>query len=284
MILVTGAGGQLGHALRATLGERPALYRSSAELDITDVEACRRFIAEQGISVILNAAAYTKVDKAESEQDLAFAVNRDGARNLALAAQEAGARLVHVSTDYVFDGLADQPYVETDKPNPQTVYGRSKLAGEDAVLEHAPHAVVLRTGWVYSTYGSNFLNTMLRLGAERENLGVVSDQTGTPTLASRLAADIVRIADQCVERDDVKGGIFHYAGGGQATWFEFARSIMAEAGLNCEVKGISTADYPTAAVRPAYSVLDKTKVKSHFGLQINQWQDDLTACLSALKI
>lgn len=284
MILVTGAGGQLGHALRATLGERPALYRSSAELDITDVEACRRFVAEQGISVILNAAAYTKVDKAESEHELAFAVNRDGAKNLAMAAQETGARLVHVSTDYVFDGRADRPYVETDKPNPQTVYGRSKLAGEDAVLEHAPRAVVVRTGWVYSAYGTNFLKTMLRLGAERENLGVVNDQTGTPTLADQLAADMVRIADQCVGHDEIMGGVFHYAGEGHATWFEFASSIMKEAGLNCEIKGIGTADYPTAAVRPVYSVLDKTKVKSHFGLQINQWQDDLTACLSALKI
>jgi len=281
MILVTGAAGQLGQALQHALAGRAVVYKTSAELDITDAEACRRLVAEQGISLILNAAAYTKVDKAESEHDLAFAVNREGALNLARAAQETGAKVVHISTDYVFDGSLERPYVETDLPNPQTVYGRSKLAGEDAVLEHAPAAVVLRTGWVYSAYGNNFMKTMLRLGAERESLGVVDDQTGTPTLADSLARDMVRIGDELVARGEMRE-LFHYAGEGETTWCGFARAIMRQAGLACEVTAITTTDYPTDAVRPVYSVLDKTKVKSHFGLQINDWRDDLTSCLTAL--
>lgn len=283
MILVTGAGGQLGQALRLVLADRPVLYTTHAELDITNREACRRFVGERGIKVIFNAAAYTKVDKAESEQELAFAVNRDGAGNLAWAAQETGAVVVHVSTDYVFDGCAEQPYVETDMPNPQTVYGRSKLAGEAAVLEHAPAGVVLRTGWVYSAHGGNFLKTMLRLGAERASLGVVDDQTGTPTLADRLAQDMVRIGDGLAGRHEGLREVFHYAGEGQVTWCGFARAIMREAGLPCEVNAIATADYPTEAVRPSFSVLDKTKVKSHFGLHINQWQDDLSSCLRMIQ-
>lgn len=283
MILVTGAGGQLGQALREVLAGRDVMYRASAELDITDAEACRRLVGENGVSVILNAAAYTKVDKAESEQEQAFAVNRDGAGNLAKAAQETGALVVHVSTDYVFDGRLDRPYAETDVANPQTIYGRSKLAGEGLVLEHAPAAVVLRTGWVYSAYGANFLKTMLRLGAERESLGVVADQTGTPTLADHLARDMVKVMDMLAVGHGGIREIFHYADDGVATWYDFASTIMRTAGLGCEVKPITTADYPTAAARPAYSVLDKSKVKSHFGLEINQWQDDLASCIARLQ-
>ncbi|TKW61203.1 MAG: dTDP-4-dehydrorhamnose reductase [Blastochloris viridis] len=281
MILVTGAGGQLGQALQPVLAGRAVVYKTSAELDITDAEACRKLVADQGISLILNAAAYTKVDKAESEHDLAFAVNREGALNLARAAHETGAKVVHISTDYVFDGSLDRPYVETDLPNPQTVYGRSKLAGEDAVLEHAPAAAVLRTGWLYSGYGHNFMKTMLRLGVERESLNVVDDQTGTPTLADSLARAMVRIGDELLHGGEMRE-LFHYAGGGETTWCGFARAIMEQAALPCEIKAITTDEYPTAAVRPAYSVLDTTKLKSHFGLPINHWRDELTSCLTHL--
>lgn len=280
MILVTGAAGQLGQALRGALAGREAMYRSSAELDITDAEACRKLVAEQGIKLILNAAAYTKVDKAESDEELAFKVNRDGAANLARAAAEVGAALVHVSTDYVFDGKARQePYTEADSPNPQTVYGRSKLAGEQAVQEILPEAVILRTGWVYSAYGHNFLNTMLRLGAERDSLSVVDDQVGTPTLADSLARDMVTVADGLAKGK--AGGLYHYAGLGQTTWCGFAREIMRSAGLACEVKAITTAEYPTPAARPAYSVLDTTAFRRHWEIELNQWQEELSSCLTA---
>lgn len=286
MILVTGAGGQLGQELRVALAGRPALFVTSAELDITDADACKRLVADNGITTILNAAAYTKVDKAEQEEELAFAVNAAGAMNLAVAAKETGAFVVHVSTDYVFDGTKNRPYAETDIPNPRTVYGRSKLAGEEAVMKQAPAAIVLRTGWLYSAHGANFMKTMLRLGAERSELGVVADQTGTPTHAGHLARDVALIVDKRHQNADFKNisGIFHYADDGAATWYDFAVNIMREAGLNCKVRPITTEAYPTPAVRPAYSVLDKSKVKSHFKLDINHWQDDLASCIAMIRL
>jgi dTDP-4-dehydrorhamnose reductase len=276
MIAVTGAGGQLGTELRAALAGRAARFLTSAELDITNAAACRS--ALEGVSAVINAAAYTKVDRAEAEEGLAMAVNAEGPRNLAVAARAVGARLVHISTDYVFDGTRREPYTEDDVPNPQTAYGRTKLAGERAVLGELPEALVVRTGWLYAAHGHNFLRTMLRIGAEKAEVRVVNDQTGTPTHAGHLARDLVAMLDS-----GQGAGLYHYADEGEATWFDFAREIMHAAGLACAVKPIPTSAYPTPAVRPAYSVLDKGRVKSAFGLRLNNWRDDIESCVKAAK-
>lgn len=278
MILVTGAGGQLGQELKQALRGREALFLGSGELDITDAEACRRAVAENGVTVIINAAAYTKVDKAEDERERALAVNGQGPLNLARAAHETGARVVQVSTDYVFDGRKRSPYGEDDAPNPLTVYGRSKLAGEDAVLDHAPRAWVVRTGWLYSAHGHNFMKTMLRLGREKSEISVVDDQRGTPTHAAHLARALAQMPDVPGE-----SGIFHYADEGEASWYDFATRIMQIAGLPCRVNPIATSAYPTPALRPAYSVLDKARVKSAFRVETNDWQDGVAACVKALQ-
>lgn len=275
MYLVVGANGQLGNELRLILAEQ-AIYVDKDELDITDTTAVQKFFAQNHFQAIINCAAYTAVDKAETDIELATKINVDGPKNLALT----GVPLVHISTDYVFDGKSYRPYVETDTPNPTSVYGHTKLAGEQAVLENAQTTIIIRTAWLYSTFGNNFVRTMQRLGGERPELKVVFDQVGTPTYARDLAQAIVDILPQ------IKSGtkeIYHYTNEGVCSWYDFATTIMHLSNLNCKVLPIEGKDYPTPATRPFYSVLNKSKIKQDFGISINHWQESLQSCLKNLS-
>lgn len=274
MLLITGANGQLGNELRLLLGDN-ALYTDYAELDITNAAEVRAFVNAHRVDMIVNCAAYTAVDKAESDEEKAYAINAVGPANLA----QAGVPLIHVSTDYVFDGASCRPYVEDDVPNPATVYGRTKLAGEKHVLENADTALVIRIAWLYSSFGNNFVKTMLRLGAERDSLNVVFDQVGTPTYARDLAAAIVKIMPQL--KPGMKG-VYHFSDEGVCSWYDFAVRIMDKAGQPCRVKPIESVDYPTPAKRPFYSVLNKGKIKAAFGVDIPHWEKSLDDCLKKL--
>ena len=275
MLLVTGANGQLGSELKLLLGEE-AVYVGHGELDITDEEAVKAFFAGNSFDFVINCAAYTAVDKAEDDTEAAEKVNSLGPLYLA----RYGRRIVQISTDYVFDGASCRPYKEEDAPNPVSVYGRTKLAGENAVLREAGSAVVIRTAWLYSSFGANFVKTMLRLGAERESLGVVFDQAGTPTYAADLAAAIVAMLPQI--RPGMKE-IYHFSNEGVASWYDFAVAIMEESHLACAVRPIESAEYPTRAARPAYSVLNKAKIRQDFGLSIPHWRDGLKRCMEKIK-
>ena len=275
MFLVTGAGGQLGSELRLLLGEE-AVYVGHGELDITDEEAVKAFFAGNSFDFVINCAAYTAVDKAEDDTEAAEKVNSLGPLYLA----RYGRRIVQISTDYVFDGTSCRPYTEKDAPNPVSVYGRTKLAGENAVLAGAECAVVIRTSWLYSSFGANFVKTMRRLGAERESLGVVFDQAGTPTYAADLAAAIVAILPQMTPG---MKEIYHYSNEGVTSWYDFAVAIMEESHLACAVRPIESSAYPTRAVRPAYSVLNKAKIRQDFGLTIPHWRDGLKRCVRIIE-
>lgn len=275
MFLVVGANGQLGNELRLLLKEK-AVYVDKDELDITDKNAVEKFFAANSFEAIVNCAAYTAVDKAESDEELAAKINVDGPRNLAAS----GIPLVHISTDYVFDGTSCRPYTEDDLPNPQTAYGRTKYAGEQAVLATAQTAVIIRTAWLYSTFGNNFVKTMRRLGAERKSLNVVFDQIGTPTYAGDLAKAIVEILPR------MKKGmkeIYHFSNEGVCSWYDFALAVMAQSDLDCEVLPIESKDYPTPAHRPFYSVLNKAKIKHDFGIKINNWAISLAECVEKMN-
>ena len=276
MFLVVGANGQLGNELKLILQDR-AVYVDKDELDITDKQAVETFMNKQSFEAIINCAAYTAVDKAESDEVLATLINVDGPRNLAAC----GLPIVHISTDYVFDGTNSKPYNEEDKPNPQTVYGRTKLASEKAVLETAETAIVIRTAWLYSTFGNNFVKTMRRLGAERKSLSVVFDQVGTPTYAADLARAIVTILPQ------MKKGmkeIYHFTNEGVCSWYDFTIAIHELAGVqNCRVRPISSEEYVYKTPRPHYSVLDKSKFKKTFGVEIPYWMDGLKRCMKHLQ-
>jgi len=275
MLLVTGANGQLGNELRLLLGDS-AVYVDRDELDITDESAVKAFFEAQSFEFVINCAAYTAVDKAEDDFEAADRINRRGPALLA----KYGRRIIQVSTDYVFDGTAHLPYKEEDAVNPVSVYGSTKLAGEEVVLAEAETAVVVRTAWLYSSFGANFVKTMRRLGAERDSLGVIFDQIGTPTYAADLAAAIVAMLPQ------IKPGmkeIYHYSNEGVASWYDFAVAIMRESGLSCAVRPLETSEYPTKATRPAYSVLNKAKIRRGFGLVIPHWMDGLKRCIAKLN-
>lgn len=269
-ILVTGANGQLGTELQKLLPN--AIFADIDVLDITDVEAVRKFVTDNQIDTIVNCAAYTAVDKAEDDIELAQKINEYGPRNLALS----GAKIVHISTDYVFDGTNHKPYLPEDEANPVSVYGKTKRAGELAVLDNAKVAVVIRTAWLYSAHGNNFVKTIRRLGAEKESLNVVADQTGSPTYAGDLAQAIVTILPQMNETNK---GIYHYTNEGVCSWYDFATEIMNLSGLACEVKPIPSSAYPTKATRPFYSVLSKEKIKNVFNIEIPHWKESLVKCL-----
>ena len=275
MWLVTGANGQLGSELKLLLGTS-AVYVDRTELDISDELAVKNFLENNRFDGIINCAAYTAVDKAEDEPVLADAVNHLGAKWLA----KYGRCIIHISTDYVFDGTHSKPYLEDDLTHPVSVYGQSKLEGEQAVLKNAETAIIIRTAWLYSAHGNNFLKTMLRLGRERDHLNVVSDQVGTPTFARDLAKAIVRILPK------VKAGeknIYHFTNEGVCSWYDFAHAIMKIAGLSCKVHPIESKNYPTKATRPFYSVLNKEKIKSDFKLEIPHWRDALVEVLNDMK-
>lgn len=275
MFLVTGANGQLGNELRLRLGER-AWYVDRDELDITDAEAVQAFVKGQSFDAIINCAAYTAVDKAESDADLAEKINVQGPENLA----KTGIPLIHISTDYVFDGTACVPYTEDVRPNPNSVYGRTKLAGEQAVAKYASAAVIIRTAWLYSCFGNNFVKTMRRLGTERESLNVVFDQTGTPTYAGDLAAAIVAVLEKMPQQGCE---IYHFSNEGVCSWYDFALEIMKLSRLKCRVSPIESKDYPTPAKRPSYSVLNKGKIKKHFGIANRHWSEALAECIEKMK-
>lgn len=270
MLLITGCNGQLGTELQKLLPN--ALFADVDILDITNLEAVKKFVADNQVDTIINCAAYTAVDKAEDDAELAQKINEEGPRNLALS----GAKIVHISTDYVFAGTNYKPYLPEDETNPVSVYGRTKRAGELAVLDNAKVAVIIRTAWLYSAHGNNFVKTMRRLGAERENLNVVADQIGSPTFAKDLAQAIVEILPQINENNK---GIYHYTNEGVCSWYDFATEIMHLSGLSCKVSPIPSSAYPTKATRPFYSVLDKTSIKETFNITIPHWNEGLKRCL-----
>nr|WP_302930574.1 dTDP-4-dehydrorhamnose reductase [Alistipes onderdonkii] len=283
-ILITGANGQLGRSLQRLGGVSPHNYICTdvAELDITDAGAVLRAVREQGIDVIVNCAAYTDVERAEEDETRADLLNHKAAGNLAAAAKETGATLFHVSTDYVFDGTAHTPYTEEVTPSPLGAYGRTKLAGERAVMASGCRYLIFRTAWLYSEYGKNFLKKMLRLSSERERLQVVFDQIGTPTYAGDLALAIFSIIE--AGRYAGNEGVYHFTDEGVCSWYDFATEIAAAAGHDkCRILPCHTSEFPTKATRPAYSVLDKTKVKQTFQMDIPHWREAMLYCLEKLR-
>lgn len=282
IILVTGQNGQLGNELKV-LSEKYSSYdyifTDVAELDITNEEKVNEFFTTNQPAICINAAAYTAVDKAETERALALKINAWAVGNLAENCKKINTKLIHISTDYVFDGRADSSYTEKDPVNPVNFYGESKLKGEQMALEKNPSTVIIRTSWVYSFFGNNFVKTMLRLMKERESLSVVNDQFGSPTYAADLAAVIMKIASQAEDKD----GIYHFSNEGVISWFDFAVAINDLAGLSCNIKPIDTSGYPTPAKRPAYSVMNKEKIRSTFGIELKDWKDSLQKCLRLLQ-
>lgn len=280
MLLITGANGQLGRCLRELLGEENALYTDAAELDITDAEAVHTFGAAHPLTGIVNCAAYTNVDKAEEEPEIARRINALGPTNLADLSAEQNIPLIHISTDYVFDGTAHTPIAEDAPANPLGVYGKTKREGEENVLSRAKTAVILRTAWLYSPYGKNFLKTMTSLSAQKNELRVVADQFGTPTYAPHLAEAIRLILPQ------IKMGqkeIYHFTDEGAATWYDFAYYILKIRQSPCRVLPISSHEYPAKAPRPAFSVLDKSKIKRDFNVFIPHWTQGVEECLKKLS-
>ncbi len=286
-ILVTGSNGQLGSELRYLAADHPTIhfiFTDVAELDITKSGAAEKFVKENPVDFIINCAAYTAVDKAETEQDLAFLINRVAVDYLADAAKSVNACLIHISTDYVFDGTHNTPYMEDDDAIPQTVYGDTKLEGEKLLVYSDINFVILRTSWLYSTFGNNFVKTMLRLGDEKESINVVSDQIGTPTYARELARAILAIIEK-IEVDPVNPiqEIYHYTNEGVASWYDFACEIFRQKNILSIVNPVNTSQFPLPAKRPHFSVLDKTKFKKDFNLRIPHWVDSLKEMLSELK-
>lgn len=277
MILITGANGQLGQVIRTILSTEEAIFKGR-ELDITDIEALREFVSNHKIETIINTAAYTAVDLAETESALAFHINSLGARNLALISQEFQIKLIHISTDYVFDGTNYKPYTEQDITNPMSVYGKSKLEGEKAVLELAYSAYIIRTSWLYSGFGKNFLTNITRLAQERDSLSIVADQIGTPTYAPDLARAILELTTTLQPQTKQ---ILHYSNQGVASWYDFAYEIINLQQIDCKLTPIPTTAYPTPATRPYYSVLDKTLVTSLLQSPIPHWKTSLTQHLAS---
>ncbi len=281
-ILITGCNGQLGTEMRNVLEDKmpgKTIYTDVAELDLTDADAIKSFVAANEITHIVNCAAYTAVDKAETDQGLCSRINVDAVKNLADAAYEQGAKVIHVSTDYVFDGTGHSPYKESDAVHPVSHYGVTKRQGEATLLALLPESVIVRTAWLYSPYGNNFVKTMRRLGRERSELGVVADQVGTPTAARDLADAIYAI----LTAPQWMPGIYHFTDEGAASWYDFTKAIHRISGIKgCNVKPITTADYPTPATRPAYSILDKSKIKKTFGITIPHWEESLVKCIETL--
>lgn len=284
-VLVTGSNGQLGSEIRqksiSVNHNFEFFFTDIAELDITNLNATDKFIKENKINYIINCAAYTAVDKAEDDVDLCYKINRDAITNLGIAASKNKAKIIHISTDYVFDGTADKPYTETDEVNPKSVYGKSKLEGEIELQKVCQDSIIIRTAWLYSTYGNNFVKTMIKYGRERDELSVVADQTGTPTNAADLAESIIKILDYS-EKEEFRSGIYHYSNEGVTTWYDFTIAIHKDANISCSVKPITTDQYPTKATRPQYSVLNKNKIKTTFGISIPKWEDSLSVCIQQL--
>lgn len=280
-VLVTGSKGQLGNevqVLAPSYSQFEFIFTDVEELDICDRKAVENYFAKRKIDVLLNCAAYTAVDKAEEDVELCYRINEKAVGILGEIAAEYGTRVVHVSTDYVFDGTSYRPYTEDMPVCPATVYGKSKLAGEQLLMDACPAAVIVRTSWLYSSFGNNFVKTMMRLGKERGTLNVIFDQVGTPTYAADLADTLLQI----ISADKFVPGIYHYSNEGVCSWYDFTISIHKMAGINCRVLPIESKDYPAKTPRPHYSVLNKNKIKSNYNIQISHWEDGLRRCMDIL--
>ncbi|MDR2684698.1 MAG: dTDP-4-dehydrorhamnose reductase [Prevotellaceae bacterium] len=280
-ILITGAYGQLGNEVILALKQYPDLEMIITDIDTLDIcskEAVELFLEQKKPDFIVNCAAYTAVDKAENDIDLCYKINRDAVENLAKSAAKINSKIIHISTDYVFDGTANIPYKEDVKVCPASIYGKSKAAGEKILIKNNPNSIVIRTAWLYSIFGSNFVKTMLSLGAEKKQISVVFDQIGTPTNAADLARAIVKII--CTK--SFSAGIYHYSNEGVCSWYDFAKAIFEIKNLPCETLPIESSQYPAPAPRPHYSVLNKTKIKTAFGIKIPHWRESLRNVLEKI--
>ncbi|MDH8701213.1 dTDP-4-dehydrorhamnose reductase [Dysgonomonadaceae bacterium PH5-43] len=287
-ILITGANGQLGSELRCIADNYSNFiffFTDIDTLDLTNKDAVSNYVEDNKIHYIVNCAAYTAVDKAEDDADLCYKINVDAVKNIANAARsKAKAKVIHISTDYVFDGEGNRPYKETDNTNPQSVYGKSKREGEEALLDSNPDSIIIRTAWLYSSFGNNFVKTMLRLSKEREELNVVADQKGTPTYAADLAKAILDIVEYSERNNNFASGIYHYSNEGETTWFDFTNEIVKQAGITtCKINPISTDQYPVKAKRPQYSVLDKTKIRDTFNIDVPEWRESLKRAIRSMQ-
>jgi dTDP-4-dehydrorhamnose reductase len=283
-ILITGANGQLGSEFRKIEKERSLhhfYFTDIAELDITNPDAVSNYITHHKIDIIVNCAAYTAVDKAEKNIYLAEKVNITGPEVLAKSAKENNCKLIHISTDYVFDGSKNTPYTEDDLVSPLGVYGDTKYRGEQAVISSGAEAIIIRTSWLYSSFGNNFVKTMIKFGKERESLNVIFDQIGTPSYAGDLAEAIITIIDSSLKLDKHRQ-VYHFSNHGVASWYDFAVNIMKIANIDCLINPIETKDYPANVVRPFYSVLNKSNIIKDFKLKIPYWKDSLTNCIDIL--
>ena len=288
-VLVTGANGQLGKTLNRLVNENKMEHRfifaTKDQLDLTDFQNIRSFIQKNQFDVIINCAAFTAVDKSEVEKNQANLVNHLSVKNIAEIARDNSIKLIHISTDYVFDGLKTEPYIEKDIPSPINVYGKTKLDGENAIISAmVTDAIIIRTSWLYSEYGNNFLDTILSLAQKRKELNIVSDQIGSPTYAYDLAISILKIIEnrKFFETSHISE-IFHYSNDGKCSWYDFANEIVNISGLECSIKSISSKDYPQTAKRPKHVLLDKSKIRNSFGLEIIYWKDSLNRCIQALS-
>lgn len=280
-ILITGANGQLGQEMRSLSedgGRHRFIFTDVEELDITDATGVLQFVKDHNTEFIVNCAAYTAVDKAEDNAGICHMINTTAVENLGRAASAIGAKVIHVSTDYVYGGMNYKPYVESDPADPYSVYGKTKLEGEIQLFDACPSSVVLRTSWLYSTYGNNFVKTMIRLGRERAEISVVADQIGTPTYAADLAAAIMHI----IESQEFVPGVFNYSDEGACSWYDFTCTIHRMAEISCRVVPIESRDYPAKATRPFYSVMNKKKIKDTYGIEIPWWEESLRKCVGIL--
>jgi dTDP-4-dehydrorhamnose reductase len=286
-VLITGSNGQLGSEIKELVSEfenLECIFKDLPELDICDLDMLTTIIINQHINAVINCAAYTSVDQSEENPEIAEQVNVKGVLNLVNALEKVNGKLIHISTDYVFDGNHSQPYKESDSVSPIGVYGETKRAGELAVLNSSIDAIVIRTSWLYSYYGNNFVKTMLRLGNEKESINVVFDQIGTPTYAKDLAKTCMNIlSDAGSTNISKKGSLYHFSNEGVTSWYDFATAIMEISNIDCKVVPIETKDYPTQAIRPLYSVLDNYKIKSDFKVTIHNWRDSLANCLRKIN-
>jgi len=294
-ILVTGKNGQLGKSIQKTVNADTKIGNNQSpndfifvgreELDLSSESSISNYFDNNKFDIIINCAAYTAVDKAEKEQELSNQVNHLAVKQLAKIANNQQARLIHISTDYVFDEESDKPYIETDTPNPINVYGRTKHAGEKALQALMPiNAIIIRTSWVYSDYGNNFVSTMLRLGRDRDELSVVNDQMGSPTYATDLADAILEIIRHNKFRDEGQTTqIYHYSGEGEISWYEFAKEIFKISRIDCKVNPIATKQYPTPAKRPRNTLMKKDKIVKVFNIKISNWKSSLNTCMTLLK-
>ena len=281
-ILITGSHGQLGNEMQQAAKSFPAfnyLYTDIEDLDICDRAALNAFVKANKVNIIVNCAAYTAVDKAEDDVELCYKINSDAVRNIGEVASENNLKVVQISTDYVFDGTNHIPYTEDQPVCPDTVYGKSKLAGEQALMASCKDAVIIRTAWLYSSFGNNFVKTMIKLGTERDSLNVIFDQIGSPTYAADLAHAILKV----LSHETFVPGIYHFSDEGVCSWYDFTKTIHRIAGIACDVHPIKTKDYPARTPRPHYSVLNKAKIKSTYGIVIPHWEESLERCIKILK-